>query len=403
MRKFLLGITLVLGVALSGCVFDDKQGDYITEAEMQAMIDDAIQEAQLGQLSDLSDSELRELILELFPEDEVISAYNIEAFEESITSMIKEKSSGILGVSVDVEVDGVTSTGTGSGVIYKKELSASNFVYDYYLVTNNHVVEDASEITLIYEENDILFQIPNEYITLLGTDPQTDLAVLKFSSSEEFEVIEFADSYQIDLGDFVFAIGNPLGFQYYGTVTMGIISGLTRFYQEQGVEDGFDATVLQHDAEINPGNSGGALLDIHGDLVGINFMKIVRDDVDGIGFAIPSNTVKRIAEDLEDDGIVSKPYLGISTRTYVNDCNMDYGVCLSEVTAGLPADLAGLEVGDVIIGFLNEGSTEYMDILNFNDLREAILNSSVGEIVTIKYVRDGEEHISTPVQLIERP
>lgn len=403
MRKFLIGIIVVLGISLSGCVLDPQPEDYITEAELQAAIEAAIAEAQLNQLSDLSDAELRELILELFPEDEILGSFNIESFEESITSMLDEKSSGVLGISVAVNDGDTVSFGTGSGVIYKRELSSSEFTYDYYLVTNNHVVEDAVEIVIVYEKNGLLFQIPYDYVTLLGTDAQTDLAVLKFSSSEDFAVIDFADSYQIDLGDFVFALGNPLGFDYYGTVTMGVVSGLSRYYQEEQVENGFDATVIQHDAEISPGNSGGALLDIHGDLVGINFMKIVREDVDGIGFAIPSNTVKRIVEDLEDDGVVSKPYLGISTFAQVNDCGLDYGVCISTVNEGLPADLAGIEVGDVIIGFLNEGKTEYLEINNFNDLREAILNSSVGETITLKYIRDGQEYISTPVQLIERP
>lgn len=401
MKKFLLGITFVLGIALSGCVLDNED-DTLTKAEVDKIVEDAITEAQLGQLSELSDSELRELFSDLFTEDDLVSAYNIGAFEDSITSMIEEKSSGILGISVAVDTEEGTTYGTGSGVIYKRESSASDSLYDYYLVTNNHVVEDAAEVVVVYEKNGLLFQISDEFTEVLGTDPQTDLAVIRFSTNVEFAVIEFADSYQIDLGDFVFALGNPLGFDYYGTVTMGIISGLSRYYND-GEEDGFDATVIQHDAEISPGNSGGALLNINGDLVGINFMKIVREDVDGIGFAIPANTVKRIVEDLEDDGIVSKPYLGISTYAKVNDCGLDYGVCISDVTAGLPADLAGIEIGDIIVGYLNEGHTEYLEILNFDNLREAILNSSIGETVTIKYMRGGVEYISTPVQLVERP
>ncbi len=402
MKKLLIGITVLLGLGLSGCVLDSEQEDYITQAELDAKIQEAIEEVQLQQLSDLSQEELKALITEVFEEEYIFSSFNIASFEESISSMIEEKSSGVLGIQVSIDDGTTVSVGTGSGVVYKQESSSSDFAYDYYLVTNNHVVEGATETILIYEKNGLLFQIPNEYITLLGTDPQTDLAVLKFSSSEDFEVIEFADSYQIELGNFVFAVGNPLGFDYYGTVTMGVISGLSRYYSEEE-EGGFDATVIQHDAEISPGNSGGALLDINGDLVGINFMKIVRDDVDGIGFAIPSNTVKRIVADLEDDGVVSKPFLGISTYAQVNDCGLDYGVCISAVTEGLPADVAGIEVGDVIVGFLNEGFTEYLEINNFNDLREAILNSSVGETVKVKYLRDGVIYESSPTQLIERP
>jgi serine protease Do len=157
----------------------------------------------------------------------------------------------------------------------------------------------------------------------------------------------------------------------------------------------FDATLLQHDADISPGNSGGALVNINGELVGINNMKIADDNVSGIGFAIPSNTVARVAADLEDDGIISRPYLGISSYVQVNVCGLDYGVCVSVLPGGA-ADDAGLEDEDVIIGWKNitTGMTEFKDVMNFNDLREAILNSSVGDTVQLKYIRDGVEYIS---------
>ncbi|AIO18032.1 Serine protease Do-like HtrA [Candidatus Izimaplasma bacterium HR1] len=403
MRKYLLFITLALGIALTGCYLpEDTDGEYLTTEEINALIDQAIEDQQSELLGDLTDQELRELILEVMPENEIITTFNLASFEDAVTDMIEIAGSGVIGLSVATDTDDGIAYGTGSGVIYKRTLSETDFLYDYYVVTNEHVIGNVDEIVVVYEKNGLLFQIPFEYITVLGTDTQTDLGVIKFTSSEDFTVIEFADSYQIELGDFVFALGNPLGFDYYGTVTMGVISGLSRYYNED-VVDGFDATVIQHDAEISPGNSGGALLDINGDLVGINFMKIVRDDVDGIGFAIPSNTVKRIAEDLEDDGLISAPYLGITTFAQINDCGMDFGVCISDVVAGFPADLAGIEIDDVIVGYLNEGMTEFMEINNFNDLREAILNSSVGESITLKYVRDGVEYTSDATILIERP
>ena len=401
MRKYLLIITLALGITLTGCIVPEE-GEYLTTAEINALIDQAIDDRQEDLLSELTDQELRELILEVMPESEITTTFNLASFEDAVTDMIAIAGSGVVGLSVATDTEEGISYGTGSGVIYKRTLSETEYLYDYYLVTNEHVIGGADEIVVVYEKNGLLFQIAFENITVLGTDTQTDLGVLKFSSSEEFTVIDFADSYQIELGDFVFALGNPLGFDYYGTVTMGVISGSSRYYND-GEEDGFDATVIQHDAEISPGNSGGALLDINGDLVGINFMKIVRDDVDGIGFAIPANTVKRIVEDLEDDGMLSSPYLGISTYAQINDCGMDFGVCISDVVDGFPADLAGIEIGDVIVGYLNEGLTEYMEINNFNDLREAILNSSVGETITLKYMRDGVEYTSTPTTLIERP
>jgi serine protease Do len=211
-------------------------------------------------------------------------------------------------------------------------------------------------------------------------------------------VIPFGNSNEIELGQFVYAIGNPLGFEYYGTVTSGIISGKARY-----VNDGeFDATLLQHDAAISPGNSGGALLNSNGELIGINNMKLVEDSVSNIGFAIPANTVKRIVTDLEDDGEITRPYLGISTAAQINACGLDYGVCIN-VQEGGAADNAGLEDGDVIIGYKLSTEADYKEINNFNDLKEAILNSSVGDTVIIKYIREGVILESTPTELGVHP
>jgi serine protease Do len=206
------------------------------------------------------------------------------------------------------------------------------------------------------------------------------------------------NSYDLELGQFVFAVGNPLGFEYYGTVTMGIISGTTRY-----VDDGdFSATLIQHDAAISPGNSGGALLNLNGELIGINNMKIVDDLVTGIGFAIPANTVRRIVTDLEDDGIVTRPYLGISTNALTNNCGLQFGVCIRVLDGGA-ALAAGLIDDDVIIGYMNADMTEFLVINNFNDLKEAILNSSVGENITIRYIRDSEVFVSDEVILGTHP
>jgi len=336
-----------------------------------------------------TEAELRALIEELLPEATVDTTFDLASFEDAVTLMISQVSSGVLGV---INVSTLGGGGTGSGVVYKHE---GDF---YYLVTNQHVVADYATLSLVYEKNGLLFEITDEDITLLGEDETTDLAVLKFESTEDFSVIPLGDSYQMEVGDFVFAIGNPLGFDYYGTVTMGVISGTARY-----VTDGtFDATLLQHDAAISPGNSGGALVNINGELVGINNMKIVEDNVSNIGFSIPVNTVKRIVNDLEDDGIITRPYLGISTYAQVNSCGLDYGVCVT-VQAGGAAANAGLQDDDVIIGYKNEGMDSYLDILNFNDLREAILNSSVGESIQLKYVRNGIEYYSIETVLGTHP
>ncbi len=370
MKKILLLITISLSVFLSGCtpavvdIDDDPTLNAYTEEELRAMIE------------------------ELIPDSTVDTIYDLRSFQDAITGMLSVARTGVIGVISTSEL----GSGSGSGVIYKQIGTT------YYAVTNHHVVEDSILMSVVYEKNGILFEIDNEFITILGSDPTTDLAVFTFESEEEFSVIPIADSYDLGLGEFVFAIGNPLGFEYYGTVTMGIISGLTRY-----VEDGeFNATLLQHDAAISPGNSGGALLNINGELIGINNMKLVEDFVSNIGFAIPSNTVRRITMDLEDDGIVTRPFLGITTYAQVNVCGTDYGVCV-EITEGGAAEAAGLIDGDTIIGYKNSSYDEFRDVMNFNDLKEAILNSQVGEEIELRYIRDGVIYISDTATLGTHP
>lgn len=353
MKKILLVFSISVTIILSGCFSSGNDTDANTYTE----------------------DELRNLIEELIPESSVDTTYDLTSFQTAVTNMVGAARNGVVGISSTSE----EGTGTGSGVIYKQVGTT------YYVVTNHHVVEDSISLSVVYENNGVLFEVIDEYTELLGSDSTTDLAVFTFESDEEFTVIEFADSYELEIGEFVFAVGNPLGFGYYGTVTMGIISGLTRY-----VEDGeFSATLLQHDAAISPGNSGGALFNINGKLVGINNMKLVEEYVTNIGFAIPSNTVRRITADLEDDGIITRPYLGISTYVQVNVCGTDYGVCV-DVLDGGAAEAAELLDGDTIIGYKISSYDDYREIMNFNDLKEAILNSQVGEEVQLKYIRYNE-------------
>ena len=381
-------LSFVFVFSLSACT--DLLGstdNTMTETELRDLITEVINEESVDKES-YTQEELQLLIESLLPEAKFDTSYDLESFQATVVDMLAEVRRGVLGVSVTTLEGG----GSGSGVIYKKEDT------DYYMVTNNHVVEDATLINIVYEKNGLLFEISNSNIQLLGADPVTDLAVLKFSSNEDFSVIPFSDSYNIKLGEFVYAIGNPLGYDYYGTVTMGVVSGLARF-----LNDGeFDATLIQHDAAISPGNSGGALVNINGELVGINNMKLVQDYVSGINFAIPSNTVKRVVEDLEDDGLVTRPYLGISTYATVNVCGLDYGVCVDVQPLGA-AEAAGLENGDVIVGYMTQHMEDFLDVYNFNDLREAILNSSVGDEVTLRYYRNGTIYESDTATLDVHP
>lgn len=336
----------------------------------------------------LTREQLEALVEELMPEAEVNTIVDLSEFQDQLTDIIEEASTGVLGI-LNSTLEGSAS---GSGVVYKKEANK------YYLVTNHHVIENAELLTVVYEKDGLLYEINDNFIEVLGSDPVTDLAVLTFNSLEDFAVVPLADSYDIELGEIAIAIGNPLGLEYYGTVTMGIVSGLARY-----VADGaFNATLLQHDAAISPGNSGGALLNLNGELIGINNMKVIDDNVSNIGFAIPSNTVKRITDDLEEFGEVIRPYLGISTVAQINLCNDGPGVCVS-VQEGGAADKALLEDGDTIIGYKTMDMEDYIEINNFNDLKEAILNSKVGDTISIKYIRGGIEYVSLDTELEVHP
>ena len=343
-----------------------------------------------------TEQEIREIIEDLTPESYENVEYDLASLEEATTAMLETRGDSVIGISVDGGVGG-----TGSGVVYKKDGNT------FYAVTNYHVLEGYSTIQVSYEKNGMLFTTTesavfpgvSDKIDVLGMDETTDLAVIRFESEDNFYAAEFADSYDLSVGQFAFAVGNPLGFNYFGTVTMGIVSGLSRYVPDSTLEVPF----IQHDASISPGNSGGALFDINGKLIGINNMKIVQDTADNIGFAIPSNTVKRIIDDLEEDGEVTRPYLGISSNAQVSACGQDKGVCLSTVETGGAAEEAGLEAGDIITGYQIETWDEMEEVLNFTTLRELILNSSVGDSVRIRYERNDQEFTSDYVELNIHP
>lgn len=190
--------------------------------------------------------------------------------------------------------DGEIPAGLGSGFIYKKSQGY------YYLVTNYHVVEGSSKIQLIFANNngdreDIGAQ-------LIGEDKENDIAVLRFKSNSNFPVFEFADSSAVRPGDDVVAIGSPMALELNGTVTKGIVSGPVR---EMDV-DGKSYRYIQTDAAINPGNSGGPLINANGDVVGINSMKIVEEGFEGMGFAIPSDDVVKIIQDIEKNAVYTR-------------------------------------------------------------------------------------------------
>ena len=362
-------LVLFMIFALSGCALVDEFNFFAPAPE--APLD----------LNTITRSELIEIIESLQPEASFRVDFSLESFQDALVEVSESVRSSVIGVR---PIGGFLSTGgVASGVIYKKDADM------FYVVTNDHVVDGATRIEIVYEKNGLLFTVPSRDVTVLGTDRTTDLAVIRFRSSDNFSVATFADSYQTKVGEFVFAVGNPLGFNYYGTQTIGIISGLARYVPNSE----FEVPFIQHDAAISPGNSGGGLFNINGELLGINNMKIVNNVASGIGFAIPSNTVNRIVSDLEENGRVIRPFLGVTSNVGVSDCGQDFGVCVTVQTGGA-AEVLGLRNGDIIIGYKLETFGTYIPIRTFNDLREAILNSKVGDRVSIQYIRDQETQIT---------
>ncbi|MFL6556325.1 MAG: S1C family serine protease [Bacillus sp. (in: firmicutes)] len=280
------------------------------------------------------------------------------------------------------------AAGTGSGVVYKKTGSKA------YVVTNHHVVEGATKLEVSFSDGT---KIPAK---LLGSDVWTDLAVLEVDAEKIKKVAEFGDSDSLKIGEPVIAIGNPLGATFSGSVTQGIISGLKRTIPVDINQDGlidWNAEVLQTDAAINPGNSGGALINITGQLIGINSMKIAQNAVEGIGLSIPINSARPIIDDLEKFGTVKRPYMGVDLKSvseipayYQEEAlklprNINYGVALRQVVPNSPAAQAGLQELDVIVEMDGQRINDVIDLR-----KHLYEKKKIGDQLKIKFYREGK-------------
>jgi serine protease Do len=280
------------------------------------------------------------------------------------------------------------AAGTGSGVIYKKEDNKA------FVVTNHHVVEGATKLEVSLADGT---KIP---AALLGSDIWTDLAVLEIDASKVKKVAEFGDSDALKIGEPVIAIGNPLGPTFSGSVTQGIISGIKRTIPIDIDQDGiidWQAEVLQTDAAINPGNSGGALINIGGQVIGINSMKIAQQAVEGIGLSIPINSAKPIINDLETLGKVKRPYMGVDLKSvkeipayYQEEAlklpkDVNYGVALRQVVPNSPAAQAGLREMDVIVEMDGQKINDVIDLR-----KHLYQQKKIGEQMKIKFYREGK-------------
>lgn len=249
--------------------------------------------------------------------------------------------------------------GSGSGIIISTE---------GYIVTNQHVIEGASEVTVVLNTGD-------EYnAEIIGADSKSDLAVLKINAPN-LVAAELGDSTKLEVGELAVAIGNPLGQEFAGTLTGGYISALNRTM----TIDNKVYNLIQTDAAINPGNSGGALVNRFGEVIGINSVKISTSGVEGIGFAIAISEAKPIIDDLINNGYVSgRPLVGISAKSTA------YGLSVASVSEGSGAEAAGIQVGDLIV------KAEGKAVKTVEELNEIRDKKKAGDVLNLTIIRNGE-------------
>lgn len=269
--------------------------------------------------------------------------------------------------------------GSGSGAIYKIENGI------VFVITNHHVIKDGNGAKVMFADQS------DAQAEIVGSDELTDLALLKVKTDSEVAPFTIGDSALVKKGEYVIAMGSPLGVQYQGSVSGGLISGTNRTVSSS---QDWDMTVFQIDAAINPGNSGGPLINMAGELIGINSMKIADTEVEGFGFAIPINEVIPIVQQLETNGQVIRPNLGVNgvdlsqismfwrMREGIED---EEGLMVTRVSFGGPAQKAGIRSGDIIV------KLDDRDITSMKVFRQALYAKQVGDTITLTINRDGKE------------
>lgn len=315
----------------------------------------------------------------------------VNTTESPVVAVAEKASPSIVGVSVtytysDIWFGQHQGSGQGSGIIYTS---------DGYIITNNHVIEaamDGTSKTKIARGASIQVILPNHKdepyeATVIGRDENTDIAVLKIDVSD-LPAAEFGDSDALKVGELAVAIGNPAGLEFMGTVTVGYISGLNRSIT---FSNGKSMKLIQTDAAINPGNSGGALLNAKGQVIGVNSAKIYSGGYEGLGFAIPANIAREVADSLIESGYVKgRPQIGVSidprfTEEIARRNGVPFGVLVRDVSPLSAAYRAGIRAGDIITKFNG------VPVTSFNELEAEKNKYKAGDTVKIELYRMPEK------------
>lgn len=310
----------------------------------------------------------------------ISTKYEIEKTDSPVVAIAQKAGPSIVGVkinSVSQNLFGALqeSDEEGSGIIYSE---------DGYIITNYHVIETAMKNSTAK----VQVTLPNSEeaidATIVGGDETTDLAVIKVDKTG-LAAAEFGVSKDLKVGELAVAIGNPLGQEFAGSVTVGYISALNR----KLTTDGRTYKLVQTDAAINPGNSGGALVNSQGQVIGINTVKIGATEVEGIGFAIPSDDAIPIIKELIENKRIVRPYIGLSginvDKNTAKLNNISEGIYVAQVLANTPAAQANIQKGDIIVAI------ESKEVKTMEELNEIKNSKKVGDTITLKIIRAGKE------------
>lgn len=311
----------------------------------------------------------------------------IKVSEEAMEDAIDKVYDSVLCIQVLDQSGNVISS--GSGFVYSKDSKYG------YILTNSHVVSGATTVQGVLSNNNTV------ELKVLGTDSYTDLAVLRMDAKDVLGVASIGKSSNVKVGNTVFTVGSPMGSNYSGTVTKGILSGKDRLIETNSSTDSYTTEsyivkVMQTDAAISPGNSGGPLVDLAGDVIGINSLKLVDSSVEGMGFAIPIEDAMSYVDTLAQGKKVERPILGVQILDLTNklllqryginyDSSINEGIILVKVNGGYPASDAGLKNMDVVTKINGEKVT------TTSQFKYELYKYSIGDTIEVTYVRNGKE------------
>ena len=327
------------------------------------------------------------VVLRYMPQEQkIINTESSKTVSVTETNTIKSAIDKIYDAVVLVETyKNNTVISSGTGFVYKKDETNG------YIITNHHVIDGGNKFTVTLTNG------TEVEATLLGSDEYSDIAILSIEQNAVIQVATLGESTNSEIGDTVFAVGSPLGKEYMGTVTKGILSGKDRTVTVSSTytKTSLMIEVLQTDAAINPGNSGGPLVNMNGEVIGVTSMKLVQDEIEGMGFAIPIEIVNSLIDRLEKGETIERPIIGIEMTDISNTYylyrqgilvpeEVANGVVITKIQDNYPAQKAGLEKGDIILSI---NDTEIQDSAHFKYL---LYKYEVGDKITLKYMRNNK-------------